>query len=1052
MMMKTLYLLKFCKLHLSFFTVLFVLFLFAFNANAQTRNEKTIMGVVKGSGGETLPGVTIKIKANEKIATVSDKDGNYSIKTTEPNPTLVFTYIGYLPLEMTANGRVVLNVTMTEQNKGLNEVVVIGYGSVRKRDLTGSVATVNMEDLMQAPVKSFDDALGGRIAGVQVVSSDGQPGSTNSIKIRGANSITGSTSPLFVVDGFAMDASFDLNSIAPSDIESIDVLKDASSTAIYGARGSNGVVIITTKRGKSGDPVINYNAYYGIQHDAKRLEVLSPYEFVKLQLEISPSLYGAEYTSKVGRTLDDYVNYPAIDWYGLVFRGGAQQNHSLSIIGGSDKTKYSISGSIFNQDGIIINSGYKRYQGRISIDQNVNDYLKVGATVTMGATNTYGTQVNADGGLLSFMPKLWKGRPVQVDPTLDITTQLTDPDNLGIAPTTNPFIEAQNVLNQSFGRPFSANAYLQLFITRDLTLQIGGSVTTANTTTDTYNNSQTYRGANFAGSVLGVNGGEVNSRTTTLSNENTLRYNKKIGGHTFNVTGVYSVQTFNRSSFGATSIYVPNESLVISGLDEGTPYSITSNSGNWGLQSFAARVNYAYKSKFNITATVRADGSSKFLEKNRWGYFPSAAAFYRISDESFMKSLKFISDAKFRLSYGASGNNNVNSEFPAYSSLNFVNNGYSFGNATPSQGAVANTLGNPDLKWETTTQTNAGLDLEFFKGRIGLTTDFYNKVTNDLILVSPLPSSTGYTTAAKNVGSLSNTGLEFTLNTVNFVSKSFRWTSNFNISFNKNKILSLAENQEALTSSVNSSAQPYYVAKIGHPVAMFYGLIYDGVYQYSDFNKSTSGVYTLKDNVPSNSTAALRGSIKPGDIKFVDVNHDGIINASDYTLIGDPNPDFAGGFTNNFQFKGFDLNTFFEFVHGNQVDDNNILKFEDGSVADINQFAEFANRWTPTNQDTDVPRAGGSTTNFNYSRGIKDGSYIALKTVSLGYTFPKALLDRAKIKSLRIYVSGQNLFTITKYPGSSPDVSTRDSPLTPGFDNSAYPPSRIFVAGLNVSF
>lgn len=1048
-MMRPVYLVKFFTPLLFAFAAMSLLLLTGVGAMAQN-SEKVIVGVVKGPDGETLPGVSVKLKNNDKVTAVTDQDGNYKIRTSDPNPTLVFSYIGFNTIELTSNGRLVLNVTLTQQSNGLNEVVVIGYGSVKKKDLTGSVAVVNMEELQKAPVKSFDDALGGRIAGVQVTALDGQPGSTTSIKIRGANSITGSTAPLFVVDGFAMDASFDLNTIAPSDIESIDVLKDASSTAIYGARGSNGVIMVTTKRGRVGDPVVNYNAYYGMQRDAKRLELLSPYEFVKLQLEISPSLYGAEYTSKVGRTLDDYIDMPEIDWYNLVFRTGIQQNHILSVTGGNEKTQYSISGSIFNQDGIIINSGYKRYQGKITIDQTVNSRMKIGATVNIGATNTFGTQVNADGGLLSFMPKLWKARPVQVDPNIDITTQLTDPDNVGIAPTTNPFLEAQNVLNQSFGRPLTANAYVQYKITKDLTLRLGGMVTTANSTTDNFNNSQTYKGANFSGSVLGVNGGETNSRSTNLSTENSLTYNKSIKDHNFILTGVYTLQTFNRSSFGGTATYVPNESLGISGLDEGTPNTIVSTSGNWGLQSFAGRATYRFRSKYNLTATIRADGSSKFLPKYRWAYFPSAAFAYRISDEKFMKKLSFITDAKFRVSYGTSGNNNVNGEYPAYSSMNFVLNGYSFGNAVPSQGAVANTLGNPDLKWETTTQTNVGLDLELFNGRVSFTGDYYNKVTKDLILIASLPASTGYPNAAKNVGSLSNTGLEFTLNTVNVTAKNFRWSTNFNISFNKNKILSLSENQEALTSSINNVT--YYIAKIGRPVAMFYGLIFDGVYQYSDFNKSTAGVYTLKDGVPSNSTAALRGSIKPGDIKFVDINHDGIINSNDYTVIGDPNPDFIGGFTNNFQYRGFDLSTFFQFVYGNQVDDNNILKFEDGSVADINQFAEFANRWTPTNTNTNIPRAGGSTTNFNHSRGIKDGSFIALKTVQLGYTFPKSMLNKIGVKTLRIYTSAQNLFSINNYPGSSPDVSTRDTPLTPGFDNSAYPPSRIYVAGVNVSF
>jgi TonB-linked SusC/RagA family outer membrane protein len=1044
--MRTFYLLKSC---LCVMLVLIMVFFVATPSQAQATTDKLISGTVNGPDGNSLPGVTVKLKSNTSRGTVTDVNGKFALRAPA-NGTLVFSFIGYVAQEVIVGTQTNITVTLQSQDSGLNEVVVIGYGSIARKDVTGSIASVNMTDLLRAPVKSIDDALAGRIAGVQVVAVDGQPGGGNSIKIRGANSITGSNSPLYVVDGFAME-DFDLNSIAPTDVESIDVLKDASATAIYGARGANGVIILTTKRGKSGEPVVTYNGYYGVQHDSKRVEVLSPYEFVKLQLEISPSLYGAEYTTALGRTLDYYKDVKPIDWYGLVFRTGAQQNHNVSINGGTDKTKYSITGSIYTQNGIIINTGYKRFQGRITLDQTLSSKFKVGITVNSSATNTYGEQVNADGGVTAFMPKLWTRRPIQVDPDLDITTELLDPDNVGVAPTTNPFIEAQNKYNVSNGRPFSSNAYLDYSITKDLRLRIGGSVTQATTIADLFNNSLTYHGANFTGSVQGVNGSEVVSRSTTLNNDNTLTYNKKVGNHTFNLLGGFTMQTFKRNSFGATSIYVPNESLGINGLDEGTPSSITSTAGNWGLESFLARGYYNYKSKYNITASIRADGSSKFPPKNRWGYFPSAAVAYRISEEDFIKQLKFVSNAKFRASYGATGNNGVRSEYPYYSSLNFVGNGYSFGNAVPSQGAVANTLGNPDLKWETTRQADVGFDLDLFNGRVTLTADYYNKVTSDLLLTAALPITTGYATATKNVGKVSNSGLEFTLNTVNVSSNKFMWSTNFNISFNKNKVLALTENQEAITTTV-STAQPFYIAKIGRPIAMFYGLQYDGVYQYADFNRSTAGVYTLKDNVPSNTTAALRNNIKPGDIKFVDINGDGIINTNDYTIIGDPNPDFTGGISNNFQYKGFDLNVFFQFSYGNQVNDYNILRFEDGATANINQFAEFANRWTPTNQNTDIPRAGGTVTNFNYSRSIKDGSYLAFKTASLGYTIPKSLLSKVKVKSLRVYVSAQNIFMITNYPGSSPDVSTRDTPLTPGFDYSSYPSSRIFVAGLNVSF
>ncbi len=1052
-MMKPIYLLKFFKPPLTFFTALCALLFVASVAMAQNTGERIINGVVKGTDGETLVGVTVKIKSAPNVAVSTDKDGKYTIKTTVTNPVLVFSFIGYTTVELSANDHFTVNVTLTEDTKSLSEVVIvdIGYGKAAKKNLTEAVAVANMADLEKAPVKSIDDALAGRLAGVRVNSFDGQPGSSTSIVVRGGSSITGSNTPLYVIDGFPIE-NFDLNSISPNDIASLDVLKDASATAIYGARGSNGVIIITTKRGKIGDPEVNYNAYYGTQKDLRRVAVLSPYEFVKLQLEISPSLYGPEYTTNIGKTLDDYKNVQPIDWYHLVFRTGINQNHNLSIRGGTDKTQYSVSGSILNQDGIIINTGYKRYQGSISIDQTLSDRLKVGVMVRLSNSKQFGNPASANGGYSAFMPNLWGYRPIQVDPTIDITTQLQDPDIGSAPPRVNPFIQAQNAFDQTISTPIFATGSVDYRIFNDLRLHIAGGVNTVSNEHDQFFNSQTYNGASIVGSIKGVNGSVTNSKVSTLSTEGQLNYTKPIGNHTFNATVGYSLQTTAQATNGSSATFLPNESLGISGLDEGTPGTVIATSSNYALQSYIARANYNYKSKYYITGTIRADGSSKFPPKNKWGYFPSAAVAYRISAEPFMNNLPFISDAKFRASYGAIGNNGI-PPYSYFSTLNFTSSYYSFGNATPTQGAIASTLTNLDLKWETTTEADLGLDLEFLKGRISLTTDYYHKVTSDLLLNASLPITTGYTQAIKNVGSISNTGLEFTLNTINIAKGKLQWTSSFNISFNKNKVLSLTQNQESITTTgINGVSIPYYIAKVGQPVAMFYGLIYDGVYQYSDFDKSTNGTYVLKSSVPSNNTAATRGNIKPGDIKFVDLNHDGITNANDYAIIGNPNPDFTGGFTNMFNYKGFDLNIFFQFVYGNQIMDNNILAFESGANGNTNQFADFANRWTPTNTNTNIPRAGGATTNYNYSRDIVDGSYLSFKTASLGYTLPKSVVDKMRIRTLRVYVSAQNIAMFTHYPGSSPDVSVRDSPLTPGFDYSSYPPARVLVAGASLTF
>lgn len=1037
------------KLHIYLMIISLVFLLPAGWLQAQ---EKSVLvtGMVVDNQGAPLQGANVQVKGTG-VGAVTDSEGKYSIRVPEGDHVMLFSFVGYQPLEeKIGKGQQRMNVTLEADKSGLNEVVVIGYGTAKRKDLTGSVGSVDMTDVSKAPVKSIDDALAGRISGVQVVATDGQPGGSANIKIRGANSINGDNTPLYVIDGFPVE-NFDLNSISMSDIESLDVLKDASATAIYGARGANGVVIITTKRGKVGAPRVEYNGYVGIQRDLNRIEVLSPYEFVKLQLEISPGLYGKAYTTDVGKTLEDYRNIKGIDWYDKVFRKGIQQNHTLSIQGGSDKTKYSLTGSVFDQKGIIINTGYTRYQGRFTIDQTLNSRLKVGLTANLSSTKTYGMQANANGGYASFMPNLWGYRPIQVDSTIDITTELQDPEIGNAPPRTNPFLQAQNELRQVNGMPFFANGYLDYNITKELKLRITGGVSTTSNENQQFNNSKTRAGANIVGSVMGINGSQNNSRTTSLTNENTLSYNKSWKNNRLSLTGGFTQQTYKRSSFGATSIYVPNESLGVSGLDEGIPYNISASSGAWVLHSFLARANYSFRSKYLFTASVRADGSSKFPAKSRWGYFPSGAIAWRISEEKFMKGLTFIDDAKLRASYGTTGNNRV-TEYAYYPSLAFLNNDYSFGNQVPTQGAVASSLGNPDLRWESTAQYNVGLDLSVLKGALNVTAEYYNKVTNDLLLRAALPVSTGYTEAYKNIGKVSNSGIELTLNSTNIDHKNFKWNSSFNISFNRNKVLELTENQESILSGVSSSAQPYYIAKKGYPIAMFYGLIYDGVYQYDDFYRTASGGYRLKDEIPSNSTAALRANVKPGDIRFRDINKDGIINTSDYTIIGDPNPDFIGGFTNNFQYAGFDLNIFMQFVYGSQILNNNILTFVNGSVANTNQFAQFANRWSPTNTNTNIPRAGGATTNYNYSRAIQDGSYLKFKTASLGYSLPPAMLNRLKVRALRVYFSAQNIITFTKYEGSDPDVSVRDTPLTPAFDYSSYPSSRVFVAGVSVTF
>jgi TonB-linked SusC/RagA family outer membrane protein len=1016
----------------------------------------TVSGTVTDETGGLLPGVSIGLKGTTK-GTTTDVGGNFKIAVPDANATLIFSFIGYTKQEVELKGHKDVIVKLLPIADNLTEVVVVGYGSTKKKDLTGSVASVNMQDFDKAPVKSFDEALGGRIAGVQVSSNDGQPGSVANIVIRGAGSITQDNSPLYVVDGFPLENANN-NSINPADIESIDVLKDASATAIYGARGSNGVVIITTKRGKKGPPQVSYNGYYGIQKNPKTIPVMDPYNFVKLALELDPTNTPLTYFTN-GLTLDSYKNMPALDLQDQLYRNAPFQNHDLAIRGGSDDTKYSVSTNYQDQDGIIINSGFSRIQGRFTLDQNVNSKIKVGINTNYSYSRYYGAPISASNysASISTLYSVWGYRPVSGTGT-DLSNLLYDPglaqNNVYSDYRVNPIVDLQNRLNQTKNNNLDANAYAEYEIINGLKLRVTGGISTVNSEVDAFYGSSTASGGPY--SANGVNGSIYYNTSSTWLNENTLTYN-----HTFNnahhLTALigFTNQFDNTGTHGFSASQVPNESQGLDALGQSTSLTATSSTSRWGLESYLGRVNYDYKSKYLLTASFRADGSSKFAPENRWGYFPSGSVAWRMNAEDFLKDSKLISDAKLRLSYGETGNNRVG-DFAYLSQINFpVTSGYSYDNANPSLAAVISAFGNQGLKWETTTQTDIGYDLGLFNQRISVTADVYRKVTNNLLLNASLPYTTGASSAFKNIGKMQNQGLELTLNTINIQNKNFTWQSNFNISFNRNKVLALTQNQEYLTTNVTfdtryNNSSPY-IAVLGQPVGQMYGYVFDGVYQYSDFDKLPNGSYSLKPNIPTNGNA--RANIKPGDEKIKDLNGDGVVNAQDLTVIGRGLPLNTGGFSNNFTYKNFDLNVFLQWSYGNDLINANRLVFE-GSTSNnpyLNQYATYENRWEPTNPSNTYYRAGGGLSDYT-SNVVEDGSYLKLKTVSLGYNLPQSVLAKIKIHSIRIYSSAQNLYTWTKYTGPDPEVSTRNSTLTPGFDYAAYPYARTIVFGLNATF
>jgi TonB-linked SusC/RagA family outer membrane protein len=1022
--------------------------------------NKLITGKVTDDHNGTLPGVTVTI-AGTQTATLTDGDGKYSIKV-KATDKLVFSFMGYESTTIPVSNKSVINILLKSSTTGLEEVVVVGYGTQKRKDITGSVSNVAVNELQMAPVRSFEEALAGRAAGVQVTSSDGQPGASINIVIRGNNSVTQNNSPLYVIDGFLIENP-DNNVINPNDVESINILKDASATAIYGARGANGVIVITTKKGKKGAPVFNFDTSYGFQDNLKTIDLMNPYEFVKYQIELDPTpVSGNAYKTPTevylsdGKTLDYYKTVEGTDWQKKVTETAPIKNYNLSIRGGNENTKYAFSGSITDQDGIIINSNYKRYQGRLVVDQNLSKKIKIGINTNYSHLEQAGASPSqsTNSATTNIMVSVWGSRPVYNGEVSE--DQLQDPDvNPANDYRVNPYLNLQNLLRLRTTKNLNSNAYLEYIILPELKLRMSSGIIENRVESDLFNNSNTQYG--YPGSVNGINGSIQYSQYSNWLNENTLTWNKKFNKkHTINAVGGFTLQKQKSKNYGTSANQIPadKENLGLDGLQYGTQLRVDTFESLWSMASFLARVNYNYASKYYFTVSMRADGSSKFPTENHWGYFPSAALSWTFKNEKFLKKSKILSDGKIRTSYGKTGNNRVGDFDYLTIYYNPIGNSYVFNNEYVS-GTVPTNLGNSKLKWETTEQTDIGLDLGFFKQRITLAVDAYRKKTTDLLLRANLPLSSGFSTALKNIGQIENQGLEFTLDTKNIETKNFSWTSSFNISFNESKVLALNDNQINLQSTIpwDNIWQnvPAYIAKVGAPLGEMYGYISDGTYKYEDFNNN-NGIYTLKPEITTNGNT--RANIQPGDVKYKDLNGDGVVNSSDYTVIGHGLPKNTGGFSNNFRYKGFDLNVFFQWSYGNDILNANRILFEGNtkSLSYFNQFASYENRWTPENPNSDIFRTKGFFGGGYSSQFVEDGSYLRLKTVSLGYNLDTKFLRKIHLKAMRVYCSGQNLATWTKYSGGDPEVNTYNSALTSGFDFSAYPRARVISFGTNITF
>lgn len=1019
-----------------------------------------VTGKVTTLDGEPIAGALVLVKGTVN-GSMTDVSGKYSITAASEN-VLIYSQMGYIDREVTVGTSRNIDITLEEDIVALEEarVVEIGYGGQARKDLTGTVSIVKMDDVIKAPVVNFDQALQGRMPGVYVSSADGQPGSNMEIVIRGANSLTQSNAPLYVVDGFPME-DFSSAAINSNDIESLTVLKDASATAVYGARGANGVIIIETKKGVEGRPVIAYNGTFGFQTVTKKMKMMNALEFVEYQIERSPATADT-YLNNLDRTLEYYRDLgQGIDWQDKLFRIAPIHMHNVSMTGGTTSTKYSVSLSAADQQGVILNSGYQKYQGRLSMIQQLGRTTKITINGSFTSDKTYGqtssSALSTSNAYASYlMYRTWAYRPVNTSGVVEDEELFDDAFDGVNSAVMNPVLSSKNEDKSTRKVTFISNAKFEWDIMKELKLTISGGYSRFLTLNTEFNNSKTYKGYPLLTNARGINASNSNVHKTAWMNENTLTYNKgwNRDRHKLNVVAGFTIEGINMETYGYSSKFIPIESLGISGMDDGLPNTMTARLSDNRLMSALGRVNYNYKSKYLVTESFRADGSSKFAPNHRWGFFPSGAVAWRMSKEDFMRRVKFVSDLKLRASWGLTGNNRVGdfSRWPAMS----ISDYYSFDLSEPSEALVPTAMGNRDLTWETTEQVDVGLDLRLFRNRVSLTMDWYQKTTRDLLLNANVPYSSGYTSVYKNIGKVRNRGLEFSLNTINVRTRNFEWSSDFNISFNRSRVLELADGEKNLLSKISFTgdfnATYLYLAQVGRPMAQFYGVQWDGVYGYDDFDIDKSGKYVLKNSVPTNGNE--RTAIQPGDIKYVDQNGDGVVNDRDMVVIGRCEPIHTGGFNNNFIYKDLSLSVFFQWRYGSDVMNANRIIFE-GNYANknINQFKTYVDRWSPDNQDSKNFRIGGRGPSGVYSsKTIEDGSFLRLKTVQLAYSFPKKWMKEIHLNTIQVYISGENLWTWTAYSGLDPEVSTKNSALTPGFDYSAYARNRIFTAGVKIVF
>ena len=1082
--------------------------------------SKQVSGTVRDERGQPLVGVSVTLKGTTSGA-ITDVQGHYSVRANADNGILVFSYIGYTTSEIDINGRTNIDATMKESRNDLNDVVVIGYGTAKRRDLTGSVASVSGRDIAATPVPNIAQAMQGKLPGVSISAQDGRPGADIAIRVRGGGSISQSNQPLILIDGVPGN----LSDIASDQVETIDVLKDASSAAIYGSRGANGVILITTKSAKAGKTVVSYNGYAKINTPTKYLEALNPYDYLKYVWANAAAnaaayqtpfeqLYGiGAFTTKNPGGIESYRNLATDDIQRDVYNQSVSWNHSLTLSGGTEKTKILFSTTYTDDQGMKVNSYQKRANAQLKISQKIFDNVTFDLNTRYSNIPSLGDEGTTSGSG-SILSSSYRFRPIATEHILgDLAAlQRSNIEQYG----KNAMWDAYSPLARTADNfPRNKNQNLVAIASLNWTIIKGLTYHTDFSLNSLWGERKSWSGAIYNSYIDDATGTKLYAGNATYGKSNswgmrwtnTLSYDVNINKAN-KLTLLAGQEVFNSGGTGLsiTATRFPSNFTEETAFAQINQYDAVNGSAAFSssvstpdrLNSYFGRATYSLFDRYLLTVTFRADGSSKFTENNRWGYFPAAALAWRVSDESFMKSITWLDNLKIRAAYGQVGNNGIpaNQTSQNFNSVTDQRLQYAINHIRQTAYQGSTTLANPDLKWETTITRGIGTDFGFFKGRLSGTVDVYWNTTKDLLFLTTIPPVSGYTTTYANIGQTSNKGVELSLNGTLFQNKNWRVTAGGNINFNKNNVDQIAPNSTGLYGSSWAGTATYpasdYVLRIGNPVGLVRGLTYEGVYTPADFNYN-NGLYTLKSSIPDlgsfigvvhGITTADRPAGQfayPGLPKYKDMNGDGKLDDNDISIIGKTVPKHTGGFSLNVAYKNIDLGANFNWSYGNDVyNANKLASLYGPKEAGVyeNKLAILNNAYkiydvvngqlvrlrTPdqlnaANANASLPLAYNEI-GVTSTLGIEKGSFLRLNTLTLGYSLPKSILSKIRISSLRVYGSIYNLLTITKYSGLDPEVSVNDAAAsnsgynypTTGLDYGSYPRARSFVAGLNFTF